>query len=157
MMLYCLGILERVMKDLEDMVEAWSNMTSSLPQPLGPVCLKLVTQDASGLCFRRSTYGSKANLIRKPMQVVSRQKASRINGNHRNNLAYRIYQGAATLSFGPMDRVSCLGPLGEHPGVLHDPRVFINSCCSSIRVGILLRLFCQEQFYRSSICETPTL
>ena len=51
------------MKDLEDMVEAKtrkdvqqepearSNMISSLPQPLGPVCLKLVTQDASGLRF----------------------------------------------------------------------------------------------------------
>ena len=70
------------MKDLEDMVEAkmaskdvqqepkaWSNTISSLPRPPGLVCLKLVTQDASGLRFRRSTYGWKANLIRKPTQV----------------------------------------------------------------------------------------
>ena len=32
--------------------EARSNMISSLPRPPGPVCLKLVTQDASGLRFR---------------------------------------------------------------------------------------------------------
>ena len=58
------------MKDLEDVVEAkmtskniqqepeaWSNMISSLPRPPGPVYLKLVTQDTSGLRFQRSTYG----------------------------------------------------------------------------------------------------
>ena len=52
------------MKDLEDMVEAKmtskdvqqepearSNMISSLPWPPGPVCLKLVTQDASDSIF----------------------------------------------------------------------------------------------------------
>ena len=52
------------MKDLEDVVEvkmtskdvqqepeARSNMFSSLPRPLGLVCLKLVTQEASGLRF----------------------------------------------------------------------------------------------------------
>ena len=57
--------IERVMKDLEEVVEvmmtskdvqhkpeAQSNMNSSLPQSPGPVCLKLVTQDASGLYFR---------------------------------------------------------------------------------------------------------
>ena len=42
-------------------VEAESNSSSSPVQALGPVCLKLVTQDVSGLCFRRSTYGWKAN------------------------------------------------------------------------------------------------
>ena len=64
MMLFCLGTLERVMRDLEDVVEAMmtskdvqqkpeaqSNMISSLSRPPRPVCLKLVTQDASGLCF----------------------------------------------------------------------------------------------------------
>ena len=39
---------------------------------------------------------------------------------------------------------------------MHDPRVFINSRRSSIRVRVLLRLFCQEQFRRSSVCEIPT-
>ena len=132
-------------------------MISSLSRPPGSVCLKRVTQDASGLRFRQSTYGWKANLIRKPIQVVSYQKLFGINRNRGHKTASRICQGAATLSFGPLDYVSSLGPLGERPGVLHDPRVFINSRCPSIRVWVLLRLFCQEQFRRSSVCETPTL
>ena len=129
-------------KDVQHEPEAQSNMISSLPRPPGPVCLKLVTQDTSGLRFRRSTYGWKANLIRKPTQVVSRQKLFGINGNRRNKLASRICQGAATPSFGPLDHVSSLGPLGARLGVLHDPRVFINNRHSSIRVWVLLRLFC---------------
>ena len=63
------------------MVEAQSNSNSSPARAPGPVCLKLVTQDASGLCFSRSTYGWKANLIRKTIQVVSCQKTFEINGN----------------------------------------------------------------------------
>jgi hypothetical protein len=157
MMLSCLGTLERVMKDLEEVVEvmmtnkdvqhkleAQSNKNSSLSRPPGLVCLKLVTQDASGLCFRWSTYGWKANLIRKPIQVVSHQNLFRINRNRRNKSASRICHGAATPSFGPLDHVSSLGPLGARPGVLLDSRVFINSRYPSIRVWILLRLFCQE-------------
>ena len=91
----------------------WRPKSSSSPsRPPGSVYLKLVTQDASGLCFRRSTYGWKANLIRKPIQVVSRQKTFGINENRRNKSASRICHGATTPSFGPLDRVSCLGPLG---------------------------------------------
>ena len=102
--------------DVQQKPEAWSNKISSLPRPPGPVCLKLVTQDASRLHFRRSTYGWKANLIRKPIQVVSHQKLFRINKNRRNNSASRICQGATTPSFGPLDRVSCLDPLGARLG-----------------------------------------
>jgi hypothetical protein len=39
---------------------------------------------------------------------------------------------------------------------LHDPREFISSRHTLVRVWILLRLICQEQLRRSSICETPT-
>ena len=59
-----LRTLERVMRDLQEVVEAMmtskgvqqkpearSNMISSLPRSPEPVCLKLVTQDASGLHF----------------------------------------------------------------------------------------------------------
>ena len=106
-------------------VEAQSNSSSSLPRPQGPVCLKLVTQDTSELCFQRYTYGWKANLIRKPMQVVSHQKPFEINRNHQNTLVSRIYQGAATPSFGPLDHVSCLGPLGGASRVGDDPKTFI--------------------------------
>ena len=64
MMLYYLVTLERVMRNLEEEVEAKmtskdvqqepkarSNMISSLPRPPGPVCLKLVAQDAYTLHF----------------------------------------------------------------------------------------------------------
>ena len=56
------------------MVEAQSNSSSSPVRTPGSVCLKLVTQNASRLRFRRFIYGWKANLIRKPIQVVSHQK-----------------------------------------------------------------------------------
>ena len=64
-------------KDVQQKPEARSNMISSLPRPPGPVCLKLVTQDASGLLF------------------------------------------------GPLDHVSCLGPLGGASRVGDDPKTFI--------------------------------
>ena len=105
-------------KDVQQKPEARSNMVSSLPRPLGPVCLKLVTQDASRLHFQRSTYGWKDNLIRKLIQVVSCQNLFGINRNRGHKTASRIYQGAATPSFDPLDRVSCLGLLwGASRGV----------------------------------------
>ena len=38
-------------KDIQHKPEARSNMNSRLPWPSGPVCHKVVSQDASGLCF----------------------------------------------------------------------------------------------------------
>jgi hypothetical protein len=65
MMLYFLGTLERVMRNLEEEMdskmtskdvqhkpEAQPNTTLSLPQPPGPVYHKSVTQDAFGLHFQ---------------------------------------------------------------------------------------------------------
>ena len=65
LMLSFLGTLERVIRELEEEMEvmmtsknvqqkpeAQSNMILSLPRSPGPVCLKLVAQDASGLRFR---------------------------------------------------------------------------------------------------------
>ena len=109
-------------------VEAQSNSSSSQPRPPGLVCLKNVTQDASGLRFRQSTYGWKANLIRKPIQVVSCQKLFEINRNCGHKIASRIYQGAAIPSFGPLYHVSCLGPLGGASRVGDDPKTFIIIC-----------------------------
>ena len=40
-----------ISKDVQQKPKARSNVISSLPRPLGLVCLKLVTQDASELCF----------------------------------------------------------------------------------------------------------
>jgi len=55
---------QKTSKDVQHKRKARSNSTSSLPRPLGPVCIKTDSQDASGLYFRRSTYGWKDNFIR---------------------------------------------------------------------------------------------
>jgi hypothetical protein len=39
---------------------------------------------------------------------------------------------------------------------LHDPREFISSHHTLVRVWVLLKLFCPEQFTARSVCETPT-
>jgi hypothetical protein len=44
---------------------------------------------------------------------------------------------------------------GRVQGVLHDPRDFISSRHILVRVWILLKLFCQEQFIDRPVCETP--
>jgi hypothetical protein len=97
-------------KDVQNKPEARSNMNSSLPRPPGPVCLKLVTQDASGLRFRRSTYGWKYNFIRKPIDVVLRRKPFRINENHQNKqrtesirvLRHHIWSNEPCIVFEPV-------------------------------------------------------
>ena len=109
-------------KDVQQEPEAWSNTISSLPRPPGLVLLKLVTQDASELRFQRSTYGWKANLIRKSIQVVSRQKLFGINKNCGHKSASRICQ---VLRYRLLDRVLCLGPLGGASRVGDDPKTFI--------------------------------
>ena len=62
------------------------------------------------------------------MQVVSYQNLFGINGNRGHKSASRICQGAVTPSFGPLDRVSCLGPLGGASWVGDDPKTFIIMC-----------------------------
>ena len=39
---------------------------------------------------------------------------------------------------------------------MHDPREFISSRHTLVRVWVLLKLFCQEPFAARSVCETPT-
>ena len=38
---------------------------------------------------------------------------------------------------------------------MHDSREFISSCHTLVRVWVLLKLFCQEQFTPRSVCKTP--
>jgi hypothetical protein len=52
---------------------------------------------------------------------------SRVNGNHQNKWTSRICQGAASPSFGLLDRVSCWSPLELRPGDLHTPNSFLFS------------------------------
>ena len=107
----------------------WRPKSSSNPSRVpGPVCHKIGHTGASGIHFRWSTYGWKANWVRKPTQLVSHQNPFGINRNRRNKLASRICQVAATPSFGSLDYVSCLGPLGGASRVGDDPKTFITIC-----------------------------
>jgi hypothetical protein len=94
------------------MVEAQSNWSWSPSRAPGAALVKINAQDACGLRFWQSTYAWKANLITYPIALVSHQNPFWINGNRQNKSASRICQDAATPSIGPLDHVSCLGPLG---------------------------------------------
>ena len=140
MMLYFLGTLERVMRNLQEEMEAKmtskdvqhkpearSNMNSSLPRPPGPACSKTDVQVAYELRFWWSTYGWKDNFIRKPMEVFSHQNSIRINGNHWNKLTSRICQGAASPCFGPFGPCNVSDSLETWIKVLGRPLGYIIS------------------------------
>ena len=42
------------------------------------------------------------------------------------------------------------------PRVSHDPREFLSCHHTLVRVWVLFKLFCTEQFAARSVCETPT-
>ena len=88
--------------------------------------------------------------------MVSHQTLFEINGNHGHKLASRICQGAATLSFGPLDHVSCLGPLGARPGVLHHPKVFINNRHPPLGFGFCLDYSVKNSFAVHRFVRPPT-
>jgi hypothetical protein len=90
------------------------------------------------------------------MEPVSGPNSSGVDGDHLHKLTSRICFGAAMPSFGLLGRVSCQGPFGRVQGVLHDPRDYISSRHILVRVWVLLKLFCQEQFADRPVCETPT-
>jgi hypothetical protein len=62
-----------------------------------------------------------------------------VNGNRQNKWTSRIFQGAASPSFGPLARVSCWSPLRLRPGELDAPNSFLFSSRHHCRVWVLLR------------------
>jgi hypothetical protein len=76
-------------------VEAKSNSSSSPVRSPGAARNKTDAQVAYGVGFGRSIYGWKQNFMKLPMPPVLCQNSSRVNGNCRNKLTYRIYQSAA--------------------------------------------------------------
>jgi hypothetical protein len=50
--------------------------------------------------------------IRFPTQLEQHSNSSEVNGNHRNNLAFKFRVGATTPSVGVLGCVSCQSPLG---------------------------------------------
>src|SRR6266498_2774606 len=141
--------------DAHHQLEAESNSTSSPPR--NPVAgrTKIDAQDAYRLRFQRFLISWKDNFITFPMPPVSPQNSIRVNGKRRNKSASRIYQGAASPSFGPLGRVSCWSPLGARPGVLHALTLIYSVAATTLGLGFCLDLFCHRQCRRSSACETP--
>jgi hypothetical protein len=62
-----------------------------------------------------------------------------VDENHQNKWTSRIYQGAASHSFGPLARVLCWSPLGLRPGDLHAHNSFLFSSHHHFRVWVLVR------------------
>ena len=110
-------------EDMGDQVkrEAQNKLASGLFRGPGAVCTKIAAQVTYGLGFGRSLYGWKAKKITFQMALVPGPNSSRVDGKMFYNLASRICLSAVSLPFGLLDRVSCLGPLGLHPGGLGRP------------------------------------
>jgi hypothetical protein len=146
----------RTSEDDQIKTEAQTGLTSFQFRTSGTTRTKTDAHVAYGVGFGCSLYGWKDNFKKLPMEPASVPNSSGVNGNRLHKLTSRICSGAATPSFGLLGRVSCQGPFRARPRVLHDPRDFISSCHILVRVWILLKLFCQEQFTDRPVCETPT-
>ncbi|TVU13325.1 hypothetical protein EJB05_40374, partial [Eragrostis curvula] len=118
--------------------EAQSKSVSSPFRTPGPVGTKTGAQVAYEIGFGRYLYGWKAKKITFPMEPVSCLNSPGVIGNHRNKLTSRICPGAAPPLFGLWACISCEPIRGRVQGSLHDPRVFINSRCHTIRVWVLI-------------------
>ena len=93
-------------------------------------------------------------------QVVSYQNLFGINRNHGHKSASRICKGAVTPFFGPLDRISCLGPLGGASGGWR-PRLYNYQLSLSLGFGFCLvldflvkqTLFCCNCAAKAACCE----
>jgi hypothetical protein len=86
-----------------DQVEYDSERLIRIP---GIVRTKRITEITYELRFGRSLYGWKDTRITFPMDLISRPNTILFHGKHRNNEAYRIYQGVVLPYFGLMGNVS---------------------------------------------------
>ena len=137
-------------------MEAQTDSTSSLIRSPKAVSTKTDAQVANGVGFGRSLYGWKYNFKTLLMAVVSGLNSSGVDKNHPRKLTSSFCPGAATPSFSLWALYRVGAHYGRVQGVLHDPREFISSRYTLVRVWVLLKLFCQEQFAARSVCETPT-
>jgi hypothetical protein len=105
--------------------------------------------------FGRSMHARKAKEITFPMGPVSCPTKIRVVHNYQNSIDFRTVFWCCTTILARW----AMYPVGVHKecvlGFVHDPRPFIfGSCCYFL--WVLLRLICQEQFRRYSVCRTPT-
>ena len=135
-------------EDVRNKMEVQTDSTSFQFRTPGTARTKMDAKVAYGVRFGRSLYGWKDNFKTLPVALVSSTKSFGVIRNHPRNLTSIICPGAAAPSFVLWALYRVGAHYGHVQGVLHDPRVFINSSCYSIRFWVLLRLFYQEQFRR---------
>ena len=121
-------------------LEAQSKSSSSLLQSLRAVRTKINAQAAYGVRFGCSLYGWKYNFKDLPMELVWGPNSFGVDGNHQNKWMSRIYQFAATPSFGLLARVSCWGPWWTWLGGYAHPNTHIIISRRQIRVYVFLVL-----------------
>src|SRR5438034_8531695 len=129
------------MGDAHHQLEAESNSTSSPPRNPGAGHTKIDAQDEYRLRFQRFLIPWKDNFINFPMPPVSPQNSIGVNGKRRNKSASRIYQSAASPSFGPLGRVSCWSPLGRVQGSCTPLTLIYSVAATTLGLGFCLDLF----------------
>jgi hypothetical protein len=161
---------ERTSKGVEKTLEAWRTSddvrikmeaqtcsTSFQFRTTGTAHTKMDAHVAYGVRFGCYLYGWKDNFKKLPMEPVLGPNSSGVNRNRLHKLTSRICSGATTPSFGLLGRVSCQGPFGVRPrGSCMTLETLLAAATSLLGFGVLLELFCQEQFVDRLVCETPT-
>jgi hypothetical protein len=116
-----------------------SNSTSTPPRIPEPDFTKIDALATYGVRFGCSIYGWNHNFIELPMELVPPQNTFWVDRNRRHKWASRIYQGAVSLSVGPLAHVPCWNPLGLCPDDLHALNSFLFTSRRHIRVWVFLR------------------
>jgi hypothetical protein len=105
--------------------------------------------------FGRSIYAQKAKEITFPMTLVPSSTKIRVVCNHQNSTDFQNLFWCCTTILARW----AVYLVGVHYGCIlgfdHDPTPFIFSIHRHF-TWVLLRLICQEQFRRHSVCKTPT-
>jgi hypothetical protein len=130
--------------------------TSSLFRSPGPARSKTDVQDVSGLCFQRSTYPWKDNLIRKPITLVWGLNFFWVIGKR------RISQRPESVSV-LRHRFCSVGPCiivepvrgGRVQGWWWPLDLYIQPPPLLLRFGFCLDYFAKNSFAVLSVCETP--
>jgi hypothetical protein len=153
--------IKKVLESQADMHEKVANQSSSeLPslsqtRSPGPPRIQIDVQIAYDICFGRSTYVQKAKEITFPMALVLCPTKIGVIHNRQNSTDFQNHFWCCATILARW----AMYPVGVHLGRIlgfgHDPRPFIFYSRYHF-VWLLLRLICQEQFHRHSVCKTPT-
>jgi hypothetical protein len=124
-------------------------------QSTRPPHIQIDVQIAYNLHFGRSIYARKAKEITFPMALVSYPTKIEVICNHQNSTNFQNHFWCCTTILARWAMYLVGVHKGRVLGFGHDPRPFIFSSFHYF-TWVLLRLICQKQFRRHSVCKTPT-